>query len=721
MNKSNYYSKIFYGYVSALIAVCLLLGVFAYHQLYSEKSRHDSIVSTYFVNNYREAESKIQMFKNISDFLFESDDIKTFANHSAENKYYNYLLVQKNMGIYMKLLTDLNATIAITDFKDTYITPRGTSSQAEYFETTTLDKNSLMSVIDFADENGVFVDANPLYCTFVFKYQYPSANSVYCIINAEKKHFLPISTDSSIFTIADKNSDTVFESKRLAKAFSRLDKSVKWYDITEDNIYVRSSQHINNILYMYEGDYGSSYYSFIFLGILWIILLLSCKKIAIWLSDKIYTPINRILDILGYSENSNEIEFLDNSIKKLIYNNQMLVTQLSESKANIRNGFIADLLFGVVSEKTAEHSIKEYKLSYLDSECLCITFECDYNELNRSIDEYNDTRIIQSNYFETLKKTLCESLSGEFVVIDKAKFAFITPEISKSVLKNKLITILELSDEFYKIHPFIAIGRTVDSIKDIHTSFNDTSEIMARKFDYIEKSILFFDDLCSDTNIFYYPIELENALIENILYGDSTKVNEILTELLNTNLCELSLDKDNMTEFKFAVTATIKRIIKMMNKPISEIFGENNIIYLDISHAASNDELAANIRDIIERLLTYKSESLSFKQRKITSDILKYIEDNYNRDISLSDISEFFCVSPGHISRILKQDVGIGFKEYLDNIRVEEAKKLLLNSSITINRIAEKIGCNNARTFIRMFKNHTGYSPKEYREKEIES
>lgn len=233
----------------------------------------------------------------------------------------------------------------------------------------------------------------------------------------------------------------------------------------------------------------------------------------------------------------------------------------------------------------------------------------------------------------------------------------------------------------------------------------------------MEKSIMFFDDLREESDIFYYPIEFENSLIENILYGDAQTAVSLLNELLSTNLYELSLSKDSMTEFKFAITATIKRIIKMMNKSVSEILGEDNIVYLSISHARSNEELSENIRDIVNRLIKYRSESMNQKQRKISSDILKYIENNYQRDISLTDVAEHFSVSLGYVSRIFKQDMGIGFKGYLDNTRIEEAKKLLTSTQMTINRIAEKVGCNNVRSFIRTFKNHTGYSPKEYREK----
>ena len=692
--------------MSALVAICIIIGTVVSYQMYSEKKSRDNMVGTYFENNYRETESKIQMFKNISEFLFENEEVHRFADNTSGNLYYNYLKISKNMDLYLDILINLSATIHITNLND-------------FCNSVFLNNDDIIIVRNMQSDSKILAGENSVYLTFVFKHQYLSGNSVYTFITVDKNYFLPISDEQTSFLLLDESFDMQIDNSKLYNAFSSLDANEKWHNFAEGNIYIRSSQYLTDAVYLYEGLGGTGIYSFIIFGILWIILLLSCKKIAVWLANKIYTPINKIVDIFGYVEHSDDIEFLDKSIKKLIYNNQMLATQLNETKANIRNGFIIDLLYGVVSEDTAEQYIGEYKLSYLNKKCLCITFECDYNELKNNINEYNDTRIIQSTYIETLKKNLRDSHMGEFVAIDKSKFVFISSEISKSVLKNKLLSILELSEEFYKIHPFIAIGRTVDSIKEINISFNDTSEILTRKFNYIEKSIMFFDDLRTEINLFYYPIELENSLIENILYGDKEKVDSILNELLNINLYELSLDRDNITEFKFAITATIKRIVKMMNKSVTEVFGENNIIYLDISQATSNEELAANIRDIVNKLCKFKSDSINLKQRKITSDIMKYIEENYNHDISLTDISEYFCISAGHISRIFKRDIGIGFKEHLDNLRIEEAKTLLSTTSITINRIAEKVGYNHARSFIRTFKNKTGYSPKEYREKNM--
>ncbi len=718
IKKKNYYSKIYYGYMIALIILCLLIGSVVFYQLITERENHDNMVKTHFETNYRETESKVSMFRDISGFLFEDENVRQYTDKTYTNQYYNRVLVQRAMNTYTDVILNLNMSIAITDMEDVCITTHGSEPFDDFCNRMSISDEFVNKTASMADTSSMFLSEDSPYYVIVFKHRYPSGSTAYSFVSVDKKAFLPIADEKTEFILADKTENMTFDNKNIRKVFKDINPNVRWQDYSKGNVIVRSSQHLNDGVYMCNFSGSIGYVSFAFLAILWIALLFSCKKVANWLATKMYTPIYNILDIFGHDEHGDEIEFLDTSIKKLMHNNQMLTAKLNESTANIRNSFIIDLLYGIAPEDTIEQYISDYRLPYLNSKCLCITFECDYNELKSNITEYGDTHIIQSSYMETLKKILCETMSGEFAVLDKFKFVFLTEDASKSMLKNKLISILEVSEKYYKVNPFIAIGRSVDSIKDIHISFNDTSEILTRKFDYLEKSILFFDDLRTETNIFYYPIELENAMIENILYGDEKKVDTILTEILNTNLYELSLDKDNMTEFKFAITATIKRVIKMMSKSVGEIFGEDNIVYLNIGHSTDKKDIEMNIRNMIHTLCEYKSDSINQKHRKITSDILNYIEENYTRDISLTDISEFFSISPGHVSRILKQDVGIGFKEYLDNIRIEEAKKLLTTSFITVNRIAEKVGCNNVRSFIRTFKNHTGYSPKEFREKE---
>lgn len=80
-----------------------------------------------------------------------------------------------------------------------------------------------------------------------------------------------------------------------------------------------------------------------------------------------------------------------------------------------------------------------------------------------------------------------------------------------------------------------------------------------------------------------------------------------------------------------------------------------------------------------------------------------------------------FHVSESYISRIIKERIGITFKNYLNNLKIEEAKKLLVASSCQINQVAETLGFQNANSFIRVFKKNEGITPGYYQKNYQES
>ena len=96
-------------------------------------------------------------------------------------------------------------------------------------------------------------------------------------------------------------------------------------------------------------------------------------------------------------------------------------------------------------------------------------------------------------------------------------------------------------------------------------------------------------------------------------------------------------------------------------------------------------------------------------------EIASYINSNYNENLSLNMIADIFNYSPTYLSKIFKEVTGFTFVEYINNVRIKEASKLLLNSKLNITEIASRTGYNSLTHFGRVFKKITGYSPLEYR------
>lgn len=99
----------------------------------------------------------------------------------------------------------------------------------------------------------------------------------------------------------------------------------------------------------------------------------------------------------------------------------------------------------------------------------------------------------------------------------------------------------------------------------------------------------------------------------------------------------------------------------------------------------------------------------------IVKNALAYIEKNYKERLKLADVADNVYVSQWHLSKLLNKYTNQNFSEILNNVRMEEAKKLLENPSLRIGDIAEEVGFLDMAHFSRVFKKQVGVSANEYR------
>jgi len=126
------------------------------------------------------------------------------------------------------------------------------------------------------------------------------------------------------------------------------------------------------------------------------------------------------------------------------------------------------------------------------------------------------------------------------------------------------------------------------------------------------------------------------------------------------------------------------------------------------------------IKEIIDRLLTERSGEGAVGVIDTKGKILKikqFIERNCYKKINLKDAAEFICLSPKYISRIFRKTMGTGFSEYKLKIKIGKARELLAKSGYNVNQISDKLGYENAESFIRQFKKFTGCTPTDYRKR----
>ncbi len=87
---------------------------------------------------------------------------------------------------------------------------------------------------------------------------------------------------------------------------------------------------------------------------------------------------------------------------------------------------------------------------------------------------------------------------------------------------------------------------------------------------------------------------------------------------------------------------------------------------------------------------------------------IRYMEQNFVRDIALDNVAEAIGISPFYLSRIISQELGITFVEYLTGLRIVEAAKLAATTKLSLKQIADRTGYPNAAYLCRVFKKYAG-------------
>lgn len=99
--------------------------------------------------------------------------------------------------------------------------------------------------------------------------------------------------------------------------------------------------------------------------------------------------------------------------------------------------------------------------------------------------------------------------------------------------------------------------------------------------------------------------------------------------------------------------------------------------------------------------------------------IKQYVLKNYQKNISLNELSQTIYLSASYLSTYFKKQTGQTISDYMIMVRIEQAKQLLVESNNTVNQIAEQVGYSGYRYFSTLFKNITGVTPIQYRLKHM--
>ena len=114
-------------------------------------------------------------------------------------------------------------------------------------------------------------------------------------------------------------------------------------------------------------------------------------------------------------------------------------------------------------------------------------------------------------------------------------------------------------------------------------------------------------------------------------------------------------------------------------------------------------------------LLIMKDRVRQTEYSPLTLKIMQYLQSNFSERITLDDIGRLTFFSPNYCENVFKRETGRSVIDYLLQIRMEAAKRLLSEGSLSLGAVAETVGFDDYNYFSRVFKKRTGYTPTEYK------
>ena len=298
-----------------------------------------------------------------------------------------------------------------------------------------------------------------------------------------------------------------------------------------------------------------------------------------------------------------------------------------------------------------------------------------------------------------------------FILKDNEKLRL--REKAESLANYVRLLFAEYSDETSTIY----IGSARERIKGISESMNDADAAKAYTHMFKCDRIIDFEKISSGRTGSVEILKFDRSLLTEFLnFGDRNGISDFINRLLSF------MEKSEMDSYLY-IYYTYLDIVITTAKFISSLDGRAESILTDLADLEKSatsihtfNEFKSRVGEVLDSALDFRDGKKNSKVNEIIVKTMKFIGENYpNPDISLITAANHVCVSPNYLSTIFSQSVGDTFSEYLTNIRVEQAMRLLKTTGMRTSEIAYTVGYSNPHYFSYIFKKVTGSTTKEFR------
>lgn len=263
---------------------------------------------------------------------------------------------------------------------------------------------------------------------------------------------------------------------------------------------------------------------------------------------------------------------------------------------------------------------------------------------------------------------------------------------------------------------FLTCGRPVCSIEQIPISYNDAQRLMKRRFFCsFNQHVLCYKDMPEKSQpqgtVFVMENIYSQQLSDYIQSGNRHMMIEVLEKLRQAFYCS-SLEISSIRHYLADIMIQVKSSIIYAYGNLGTLFSNNAAIIYTIEEKYYLYEILSFFTLQFEMCMNAIG---SPTRDSVLYNILQYIRHNYQEDLKLGSIAELFGYNSSYLGKVITKNTGMNFNAYLDEVRIENSKRLLMDDNYKVYEIAKLVGYGNVDYFHKKFRKYAGISPAEYR------
>ncbi|MBM7599998.1 YesN/AraC family two-component response regulator [Virgibacillus halotolerans] len=439
-------------------------------------------------------------------------------------------------------------------------------------------------------------------------------------------------------------------------------------------------------------------------------------SIAVLLGRRQYKPIRNLFKIIssrhinGY-ESENELETIQNTVSNVFKDYQTINEAMYLQKPFARDQLLVRLLKGDIKDnQEIETLLDALNVQMRDGPFFVaiVYFE------SGTFKETNITA--RDKVFETLSRISLPEVTAygiDLLYNDAIALVVSIDQGKDNTDKQRHVAISGIQQYIHHkllMNPTIGVGTLCNEKKLINRSYIEALAAMEYKSINPQGSIIYFDDISlQPERALGYPKEEQIKLVQSLKQGDQIVAEETLRNMFTMLATKnLSIQVSKLIYFD---------IINTIVKTVTELGLDGYIHnFKQIVDFNSTEQLQAQLQTVIIGVCKAVSDKKESHNDRLRKDIIAYIKQNYDLyELSLEKIAVEFQLSISYISRFIKDQTGVTFTQYLQDLRIAHVKKQLTESDQSIKQIVMEVGYKDVANFTRKFKKIVGITPGQYR------